>query len=87
MNVHKIIENARNNVGHEWADINEDVLLVIGIYYIIIIVASVFLGIINAGDLVFSIIAFGLAFIGSALILYHKYVIYFIKILMRWKNE
>ncbi len=88
MSMHEAIDDMKHNVNDSWEDFNKDVLLGIGIYYIIMVSIFAFSGIINAGDIVFSVIGFGTGFIVSALILFHKYVIYVAKkIAIGWKNE
>ncbi len=88
MSMHEAIDDMKHNVNDGWEDFNKDVLLGIGIYYIIMVSIFAFSGIINAGDIVFSVIGFGTGFIVSALILFHKYVIYVAKkIAIGWKNE
>lgn len=79
MSMHEAIDDMKHNVNDGWEDFNKDVLLGIGIYYIIMVSIFAFSGIINAGDIVFSVIGYTLGFIVSALILFHKYVIYLIK--------
>ena len=79
MNIRKAIKDMEYNVNDDWHEFNIDVLLVIGLFYLIMIVIDASVGIINAGDIVFSVIGFGTGFIVSALILFHKYVIYLIK--------
>ena len=88
MNIRKAIKDMEYNVNDDWHEFNIDVLLVIGLFYLIMIVIDASVGIINAGDIVFSVIGFGTGFIVSALILFHKYVIYVAKkIAIGWKNE
>ncbi len=79
MNIRKAIKDMEYNVNDDWHEFNIDVLLVIGLFYLIMIVIDASVGIINAGDIVITVIGYTLGFIVSALILFHKYVIYLIK--------